>query len=53
MLPPAEDYDRLLQYVARLQSEVARLQEDNLQLRCALCIYSEAARQSLAADSEA
>jgi hypothetical protein len=30
-----------------LQAEIARLREDNLQLRAALSIYSELARQSL------
>jgi len=42
-----DDDKRLLRCIARLQSEIARLREDNLQLRCALSIYSEAARRSV------
>ena len=37
----------LADHVLELQAEIARLREDNLQLRAALSIYSELARQSL------
>ena len=34
-------------HILELQAEIARLREDNLQLRAALSIYSELAKQSL------
>jgi hypothetical protein len=37
----------LIGHISELEKEVLRLREDNLQLRAALSIYSDLARQSL------
>ena len=42
----------LVGHITDLQREVLRLRDDNLQLRAALSIYSDLARQSLVASQQ-